>query len=58
MHELCQRYGITPKTGYKWLARAAAEGEAGLVDRSRRPRTSPRRMPPAVVLTLHDAHPR
>ena len=25
---LCRRFGITPKTGYKWLARFRAEGEA------------------------------
>jgi len=31
----------------KWVARYRAEGEAGLEDRSRRPRTSPRQTPPA-----------
>jgi transposase len=29
--------GITIRTAYKWLARAKAEGEAGLADRSSRP---------------------
>jgi len=24
--ELCRRFGISPKTGYKWLARHALEG--------------------------------
>jgi transposase InsO family protein len=38
---LCARFGISRKTGYKWLARYAVSGEAGLVDQSRRPRTSP-----------------
>ena len=38
---LCARYGIAPKTGYKWLARYEAEGPAGLHERSRRPYTSP-----------------
>jgi hypothetical protein len=32
---LCAEHGISRKTGYKWLARDAAEGAAGLADRSR-----------------------
>lgn len=40
---LCRRFGISAKTGYKWLTRAGHEGAAGLHDRSRRPRHSPRR---------------
>jgi transposase InsO family protein len=35
--------GISRATGYKWLARYRAEGEAGLYDRPSRPHTSPRR---------------
>lgn len=34
---LCERYGISRKTGYKWLRRFCVEGEIGLQDRSRRP---------------------
>jgi transposase InsO family protein len=41
--ELCRRYGIAPKTGYKWLNRYRELGEAGLMDRSRAPHTSPAR---------------
>ena len=41
--ELCRRYGIAPKTGYKWLNRYRERGEAGLMDRSRAPHTSPAR---------------
>jgi transposase-like protein len=41
--ELCRRYGIAPKTGYKWLTRYREDGEAGLVDQSRVPHTSPAR---------------
>ena len=41
--ELCRRYGIAPKTGYKWLQRYAEQGASGLQDRSRRPRRSPAR---------------
>jgi transposase InsO family protein len=41
--ELCRRFGIAPKTGYKWLQRYAEQGSGGLEDRSRRPRRSPMR---------------
>jgi transposase len=40
---LCRHYGISRKTGYKWLKRYREEGEAGLADRSRRPHRSPRK---------------
>ena len=46
--ELCRRFGIKRDTGYKWLGRFRAEGEAGLVDRSRTPRSSPNRTAPGV----------
>ena len=43
--ELCRRYGISRKSGYKWLARAdgRADLSAALTDRSRRPQRSPQR---------------
>lgn len=41
--ELCRRYGIAPKTGYKWLSRYREGGAAGLMDRPRVPHTSPAR---------------
>ena len=47
--ELCRRFGVSRKTGYKWLKRFKSEGQAALVDRSRRPRCSPRLVPPAVT---------
>jgi putative transposase len=37
MTELCGAYGISRRTGYKWLARYEAEGPAGLADRSHAP---------------------
>ena len=40
---LCRAFSISPKTGYKWLARYAAEGEPGLQARSRRPQQTPQR---------------
>ena len=43
--ELCDRYGIARKTGYKWLARYQELGLQGLRDRSRAPHTSPLKTP-------------
>jgi transposase len=37
MSELCRRFGISRKTGYKLLERYAAEGMNGLQDRSHAP---------------------
>src|SRR3712207_1144116 len=48
MRALCRRFGISPQTGYKWLRRYRAEGPAGLAERSRRPRQSPRRTAAAL----------
>jgi transposase InsO family protein len=55
MTELCAQYGISRKTAYKWVARYAAEGRAGLVDRSRRPHQSPRATDARVVALLCEA---
>lgn len=60
LRELCRRYGISAKTGYKWIARYRAEGESGLADRSRRPRRSPRLCPPPIaeaVIALRQEEP-
>jgi len=46
--ELCRRFGVSPKTAYKWLARFEQDGAAGLMERSRRPRSSPGRTVPAL----------
>ena len=48
MSELCERYGITRPAGYKWVERIRAEGEAGLVERSRAPNGCPHRTPVAM----------
>jgi transposase InsO family protein len=37
MAALCRRFGVSRKTGYKWRARFAAAGEAGLREKPRRP---------------------
>ena len=57
---LCRHFGIAPATAYQWLRRHAAEGVAGLQDRSRRPHRSPARTAPALeqtVLALRAEHP-
>ena len=56
---LCRRFGISRKTGYKWLSRARS-GPMDLSDLSRRPRSSPRRTPKgmeASVLAVRSDHP-
>ena len=57
VRELCRRYGVSPKTAYKWIARHRESGAGALADRSRRPATSPDRCPEALeaaVLRLRD----
>jgi transposase InsO family protein len=58
--ELCRRFGISPTLGYRLLSRYAAQGDAGLVEQSRRPRASPRATPDAVeaaVMAVRAEHP-
>lgn len=60
MKELCRRFGISRKTGYKWLQRYRAGGAAALQDRSRRPRCSPARVAAPVaqaVIAVRQANP-
>ncbi len=60
MSRLCQRFGISRKTGYKWLRRYRLEGKAGLADHSRTPfhvsHTTPARVEQAI-LKLRTEHP-
>jgi len=55
MTDLCDQYGISRKTGYKWVGRYEAEGRAGLVDRSRRPHHSPRATAAEIAERLCEA---
>jgi transposase InsO family protein len=58
--ELCRRFGISPQTAYKWLARHEQSGRDGLHDHSRRPASSPRLTPTEqeqAVLALRLQHP-
>lgn len=47
--ELCRRYGISRKTGYKWVERWFDGGPEGLQDRPSRPYTSPLATPAELV---------
>ena len=49
MAALCEDYGISRKTGYKWLDRYREHGPAGLEDRSRAPHRHGRSMAPEVA---------
>src|SRR5688572_8731067 len=58
--DLCRRFQISVKTGYKWVKRYQQQGLEGLQDRSRRPRQSPQRSGEAIeqkVLSVRDQHP-
>lgn len=57
---LAQRYGVTPKTVYKWVDRYTADPTHGLLERSRAPHQHGRALDAAVraaVLTLRRQHP-
>ncbi len=53
--ELCERFDISRKTGYKWIERYEAEGPGALHDRSRRPHRCPFETPPEIVRALLEA---
>jgi transposase InsO family protein len=45
---LCDIFGISTKTGYKWVHRFEEEGKKGLEDRSRAPNTHPNKTPQKI----------
>jgi transposase InsO family protein len=56
--ELCRRFDISAKTGYKWLKRYESEG--AISEHSRRPLHSPKQSTPAMeaaVMAVRDRHP-
>jgi transposase InsO family protein len=60
MTELCERYGVSRKTGYKWIGFYDQEGPAGLADHSRRPRQSPSATPDDIradLVAFRQQHP-
>jgi putative transposase len=50
--ELCERYGVARKTGYKLIDRYLRHGPAGLKERSRKPHHSPNETDPEIVAAL------
>jgi putative transposase len=52
MTALCEAYGISRKTGYKWLSRYRDDPEHGLVDHSRAPHHCGWRLDEAVAARL------
>ncbi|WP_328508316.1 IS481 family transposase [Streptomyces mirabilis] len=59
--EVAQRYGVSRQSVYTWKAKYAAGGFEGLREASRRPRTSPTRLPgevEALVCEMRRSHPR
>ena len=59
--EVCARHGISRASYYRYLRRYRAEGASGLEPRSRRPRSSPAQIEPALevqIVELRRRHPR
>lgn len=57
---LCWHYGITRKTGYKYIDRYKAEGAQGLAEKSKKPLNSPNKTPSnveAAFVELRKKHP-
>jgi putative transposase len=52
MIELCARYAVSRKTGYKWLARYDAGGRAALQNRSRAPHHCPHKIADPIARLL------
>lgn len=60
MTELCERFAVSRKTGYKWLARHEQDGLEGLRDQSRAHQSVPHVTAPDVqelLLSTRRAHP-
>jgi len=49
MEEICRRFGISRKTGYKWCNRYKELGEKGLVDLSNKPKDPYRVYPKEII---------
>jgi putative transposase len=52
MSELCRVFGVSRKTGYKWLARYEELGEAGLEERSRAAHQHPNAMSEETAVAI------
>lgn len=61
MVELCEHYGVTRKTGYKWLYRYRERGAQGLQDGSRAPHRHPNQVGAEMeerIIAMRAKHPR
>lgn len=56
--ELCDRYGVSRKTGYKWIDRYLRLGPAGLEEHSRRPHRAPNQTADEIVAAILEARQR
>jgi transposase len=57
--EICRKFGISTKTGYKWLSRFKEQGAAGLAELSRAPKTPANNIGQSVkerILKLKEKH--
>ena len=57
---VCRRFGVSRKSGYKWLERYEEAGVEGLVDRSRAPLHHPQAVTEEIAercLAVRRAHP-
>lgn len=60
MSGLCEQYGISRKTGYKWLARYRAGGRPGCADQPRAPKRHPNATPEKIearIVRFRKKHP-
>jgi transposase InsO family protein len=58
--ELCERFGVSRKTGYKWRARYRELGTSGLHDRSHAPKSCPHKIRArvaAAIVAAREKHP-
>ena len=59
--DICDRFGISKKTGHKWLARFRAQGLDGLAERSHAPKGPAHRVAPELeerIVALRKQHPK
>ena len=52
MSELCFRYGVSRKTGYKWVERYEQLGQSGCDDRPRTPKLHPNSTDPKLAARI------
>ncbi len=60
MAAACRQFNVSRPTGYKWLERFEAQGDAGLEDQSRAPKRIPHRTAESIeahVVRLRSRHP-